>query len=103
MSLTILMTAPADLLITGLARLEIEQPWRTEAACLGEDRELFYPAPGANAPEARAICEGCPVRWECLEDSLQETFGFWGATSPSERDQMRRGMRARGRRGRRAA
>jgi WhiB family transcriptional regulator, redox-sensing transcriptional regulator len=41
----------------------------------------------------RALCEGCPVRQECLETALADDslVGLWGGTTDAERREIRRG------------
>lgn len=62
------------------------------------DGEVFFP-PSTFEPKqqreeresaAKAICEGCQVRVECLEWSIatQEPHGVWGGLSESERRRM---------------
>lgn len=77
------------------------QAWRARAACRGMDTAIFFPdiqGPGAptNAAvaAARAVCDRCPVRDECLRFALvnRERDGVWGGTSPSER-RLRRTQR----------
>lgn len=67
------------------------RPWTAAAACTGMT-ELFFPAWGgedrrqlpahvvAQVAEATAICAGCPVRPECLDDAVKrgEQHGVWG-------------------------
>lgn len=63
--------------------------WKADAACIGMDPDLFFPA--QDAPEAwvtaRVICAGCPVRLPCLEYALRnrEKFGIWAGTTYRER------------------
>ena len=71
--------------------------WKTRAACRDEDPELFFPisSVGAGAEqieEARQVCRRCPVRGRCLEEALDrnEKSGIWGATTPEEREKLRR-------------
>lgn len=70
--------------------------WRDRARCIGMDFDLFFPARGASTFEAKAVCEGCAVRAECLEFALEtdQKFGIWGGTSERERRRMRRLRRA---------
>ncbi|MCX3059586.1 WhiB family transcriptional regulator [Streptomyces beihaiensis] len=42
--------------------------WRQQAACAGQDTDLWF---STNPIRARRICRGCPVRPECLYDALQ--------------------------------
>lgn len=47
--------------------------------------------------EGRALCDGCPVRVDCLDYALTvgERFGMWGGLTPAERGRLARtiGMR----------
>jgi hypothetical protein len=86
----------------------VSQDWRDRAKCflLGIDPNFFFPErkPGAStANQARGIkelCSGCPVKEECLEDSIKtETLsnhgmGFRGGLSPDERKVLIRSRRA---------
>lgn len=78
------------------------QSWYTQAACDGQDTELWFPLGSGEAdPLAMAICAACPVRTGCLEFALahpRETAGgVWGGLTEDERTAERR------RRSRRAA
>lgn len=67
--------------------------WRLDAACHGQDPELFFPEVGASTSAAKAICRPCPVRADCLEHALRhEKNGIWGGTSQKERTRMRQRM-----------
>lgn len=41
--------------------------------------------------EAVAVCDGCPIKRECLLQALtnNEQFGVWGGMTPSQREQLR--------------
>lgn len=67
-------------------------PWVSRAACRGMDTALFFPAQGRGvAGVVVAVCEGCPVRSECLEHALEhEHFGVWGGMSGKQRSRLRR-------------
>ncbi|MFI9248303.1 WhiB family transcriptional regulator [Streptomyces sp. NPDC053086] len=74
-----------------------ESDWRDQAACVGEDPEIFFPladltAPGAEASLARAICRRCPVIIDCRTWALAhgEDDGIWGATTAAQRRAIRR-------------
>lgn len=76
--------------------------WKEDAACQGEDPELFFPGGyGAEfAPqieEAKAVCAPCPVRHECLLAALHgpERYGVWGGLEEHERGVLRRRDRRR--------
>lgn len=66
--------------------------WQTEANCLGVDADLFFPERGASTKEAKAVCQGCEVKNDCLEYALKngEKFGIWGGLSERERRRIRR-------------
>ncbi len=80
--------------------------WRDEAACLGVDPALFFPAnvgirSGKNTERLKAathetklakqVCQTCPVVDECLDYALRTNFpksldyGIWGGTTPRQR------------------
>src|SRR5690625_7225018 len=78
--------------------------WRSQAACLDEDPELFFPI-GNTGPalmqidEAKAQCQRCPVMETCLKWALEtgQGAGVWGGLSEDERRALQR-RRARARR-----
>jgi WhiB family redox-sensing transcriptional regulator len=71
--------------------------WHEQAACRGRTDVNWFPtcdSPGgvtrehrANIAVAKAICAGCQVRDDCLQDALRLPFaaGVWGATTEHER------------------
>jgi WhiB family redox-sensing transcriptional regulator len=64
-------------------------PWATEAMCKDMDTNIFYDA--IEIPLLRAICGGCSVRTECLDYAVRNLeYGFWGGTTPDERQKIRR-------------
>jgi WhiB family redox-sensing transcriptional regulator len=78
-----------------MAATQWEIGWQYEAACRGEDSELFF-APNyfekkeekeAREAQAKAICARCPVRSDCLDYSLRnrEPHGIWGGLNELER------------------
>ncbi len=76
--------------------------WRSKAACLNEDPELFFPI-GTTGPaldqmeRAKEICRRCDVITQCLRwamDTGQEA-GIWGGTSEEDRRILRRNRRRR--------
>lgn len=71
--------------------------WRHRAACVGIEGEVFFPEAGANANEARRICQGCPVRGNCLSEALwlNEREGMWGGLTALERRPLRRRLSTR--------
>ena len=73
--------------------------WRDDAACRGLDTDVFFPVTDEEAEEAKAICETCPVREECLEFALatRQEDGVWGGLTETERRRLRRRLRERAR------
>lgn len=71
--------------------------WADDAACAGQDSELWFPAEiskrgryrrGQDAEaEAKRICQSCVVIAQCLQHALDhdEADGVWGGLSPQER------------------
>lgn len=71
--------------------------WMTDAACRDEDTELFFPIGGseefaAQIEDAKAVCQACPVRADCLLDALDRPhkYGIWGGLTETERANLRR-------------
>jgi WhiB family transcriptional regulator, redox-sensing transcriptional regulator len=66
--------------------------WRTRAACLHADPELFFPewTTGPAIDRAKQVCGGCPVRARCLDWALSHgaAFGIWGGRTEAERHAM---------------
>ena len=67
-----------------------------DAACRGEDPELFFPVtetgPGARqVARAKAVCARCPIVSACLAFALDNglTDGVFGGKSASERRNLR--------------
>ncbi|WP_340684013.1 WhiB family transcriptional regulator [Amycolatopsis coloradensis] len=67
----------------------------SEAACRGEDPELFFPVtetgPGARqAARAKAVCARCPVISACLAYAVENglAHGVFGGLTGSERRQV---------------
>jgi WhiB family transcriptional regulator, redox-sensing transcriptional regulator len=60
-----------------------EQSWWDEALCndgLGSLLDLFFSEHLDDIAQARAFCQGCPVRMACLQGALarREPWGVWG-------------------------
>ena len=66
--------------------------WQQHALCAQTDPEAFFPEKGGSTREAKAVCQSCEVREECLEYALanDERFGIWGGLSERERRRLRR-------------
>ncbi len=60
--------------------------WTAAAACVSRDPDDLF-VTGAAQNRAKAVCLGCPVRTECLADSLDNRveFGVWGGMTERER------------------
>lgn len=68
-------------------------PWQDQAACAGVDLKIFFPTRGRSSGEAKAVCAGCPVRVECLDEALADPeldHGVRGGLSARERTRLRR-------------
>jgi WhiB family redox-sensing transcriptional regulator len=48
--------------------------------CRRENPELFFAETPQDVEVAKALCQGCPVRAECLAGALErrEPWGVWG-------------------------
>ena len=61
------------------------EDWTTRAKCRGMEDGLFPEA--ADQKRARLICAGCPVRYVCLAEALDNRieWGVWGGMTERER------------------
>ena len=74
--------------------------WIERAACLEHDPDLFFPV-GTTGPavaqvaRAKAVCEPCAVRGDCLTWALDtcQDAGVWGGLDEEERREIRRARR----------
>jgi len=71
------------------------EAWLDAGACRREDPELFFPitSSGPSTQQiaaAKAVCQGCGVRSECLHYALEtrQSYGVWGGMSEEERLSM---------------
>ena len=81
-----------------------EVSWRVHGACRGDSAVHFFAPPHfERKPEkdlregqARALCQACPVREECLDYALSvgEPHGIWGGLNELERRRLLRSRRA---------
>lgn len=80
-----------------------DQPWREHAACQGKNVNNWYPeATGGGSGRAerqrsleagaKLVCQGCPVRAECLNHAIAsgELFGIHGGLNTDERRALKR-------------
>jgi WhiB family redox-sensing transcriptional regulator len=67
--------------------------WWTQAHCRGLPTDWWFPAPGKNANQAKAVCGDCNVRLECFTFAIDrnETFGVWGGVPAGRRKDIRLG------------
>jgi WhiB family redox-sensing transcriptional regulator len=68
--------------------------WRSQAACLGEDPELFYRIGNRakdkadDIAQAKAVCARCQVLAECAVTA--DGHGTWAGTTEDERHNLKR-------------
>ncbi|GAA3289721.1 WhiB family transcriptional regulator [Streptomyces cinereospinus] len=84
----------------GDGTLDNGRGWRGDAACIGEDPELFFPlAEREGDPQvarARAVCRRCRVLLACRSWAIEqgEDAGIWGATTARQRRAISRATRS---------
>ncbi|MEC3975048.1 WhiB family transcriptional regulator [Amycolatopsis sp. H20-H5] len=63
-----------------------QSSWRIDASCRDTDPDGLF-VRGAEQNRAKAVCQGCPVRTECLAEALDGriNFGIWGGMTERER------------------
>ena len=61
--------------------------WMNQGNCRNYPPATFFPSDGVGVDRARKICNGCPVKMECLADALDNRieFGVWGGMTERER------------------
>ena len=65
--------------------------WRERTACRAVDTAVFFDHTDKGVESAKAICAGCEVRDECLDERLSMLdpndldYGVWGGMTPAER------------------
>jgi len=73
--------------------------WLDRAACRGMNAPLFFgpddetrSAREIREARAKAVCQLCPVREQCLDFALRNSirYGIWGGLNPDERARERR-------------
>jgi WhiB family redox-sensing transcriptional regulator len=75
-----------------LASILRRPEWHQEAACRGIGTDAFFPTTGRKGDTARAVCDTCTVRSECMAAALDDpdTVGVWAGTTDRDRKRMRR-------------
>jgi WhiB family redox-sensing transcriptional regulator len=65
--------------------------WQVDAACAGVDSDAFFSDDPREQRIAKRICEGCPVREQCLQyaNDRREYYGVWGGQTSSRRRRQR--------------
>lgn len=85
---------PGDLpdLVAALARPE----WMRDALCREYPEVSFFPEAGESNEPAKAICQACLARAECLTYAVdaREEHGIWGGESPRVRRALRQAPEA---------
>lgn len=68
-----------------------DREWQTWAKCRTADPEELF-VEGAAQNRAKALCDGCPVRTECLAHALDNRIehGVWGGMTERERRSLLR-------------
>ena len=69
--------------------------WMRRGACRGLGVDAFFAEDKATQAGARAVCEDCPVRAECLDFALGDrtVTGIWAGTDDRQRRAIRRERR----------
>lgn len=69
--------------------------WVERASCVTTDPELFFTDNIRHIEIAKRICDGCPVREDCLDHALgnKEPYGIRGGHTARERSRMIRRMK----------
>ena len=75
-------TSRGECMMTAVAP---SQDWTALAKCRGTDDDMFGEA--IDQKRARLMCTGCPVRFECLAEALDNRieWGVWGGLTERER------------------
>lgn len=71
--------------------------WQADALCREHPEVTWFPERGEPAGPAKAVCQGCLVRSECLAWAMEQDpalEGVWGGLTTKERAVERRGMAA---------
>jgi WhiB family redox-sensing transcriptional regulator len=68
-----------------------EEPWAHDLACAGQNDTMF-PNDAHGVHVAKAICDTCHAKDECLEFALKyrQNSGVWGGASERERKKILR-------------
>lgn len=74
--------------------MQDHQPWRTYGKCTTlkpkEADALFYLGRGKSPKAAKAFCDDCIVRKQCLFSAVYyKEVGIWAGTTDAEREDLR--------------
>ena len=72
-------------------------PFDGTQLCKTVDPEIFFPENYVDKEpieKAKAICNDCWIKDQCLSFAIHERNGIWGGTTPMERKRLRRKARA---------
>jgi len=75
----------------------VDLSWRDDALCTGLYKTMdFHSRKARDVAAAKAVCQDCPVRSECLEEALlwprYQDQGVRGGLSEGERVRLRQGL-----------
>lgn len=77
--------------------MQKDSDWFMKALCKGLDPDTFFPSSkdsscNSKIKEAKKVCNGCPVKLECLTHALvnRETYGIWGGMTERKISRLRR-------------
>lgn len=91
---------PAWLDLDRLANTVPDEHWYRQAPCQGTPTALWFPDNGGYGvhPKAQALCDACPVRYDCLADTLDNEatggaargtrHGHYAATTGADRNRI---------------
>lgn len=73
--------------------------WQDDAACVGKDPDAWFPDPSdiRGTENAISVCNGCPVRSQCLELAVAAEadgvtrHGIFGGLTPVQRTPVQQG------------
>lgn len=94
MTVTMLQTGAVR---TAMASTELRESsdesreWASMGRCVGRDPDELF-VTGAAQRVAAKVCNGCPVRLQCLSDALDNRveFGVWGGLTERQRRMLLR-------------
>lgn len=72
---------------------DVKQRWRDRRNCQPEQTHWFFtqrtPEGARLRKKAKELCEGCPVRLECLAANIHDQWAYVGGTSANDRKTVR--------------